>query len=728
MARQRLLNEAQDAEIAKRLPKEQAVALSREFGVSRNSIYRSAKRGAGTNQTPVVEEFAEARNAPLSEWGQTGLQKFGGSIQDDYARVWRTLSDYVPLVKEMINHSSISSVLFAVEMYIRNSKLEVRVASSDPVDQEAKEFLENNIKGLSHSVDDFLSQAMSMLAFGFAPFEIVYRRDATGRIMWKKFAFRSQDSLSPGNEWEFDANGGVQAMNQKADYDRPEVRIPIEKLLLFRTTAARGNPQGKSVLRSVHESWYYSRAFAEIEGISAERLGSGLPVIYLGEGTTRAGSNSDFDFAKQLVRDIRSDEQMGVVIPFQKQGSDGRGALLELLSPPAKGAVDFNETITRYNQAITQSLLSQIVWLGVSGFGSQSLAVELQRIFEQAITAWGRSITDVLNRFGVNRLFAFNTFQLSAFPYFELVPPKNVDLMGTISALNQAVSGGLITAGPEVDRKTRETLDLGPGEEPTQNPEPTKASQTFDTVHDYEFERNPPPASTDPDRRWEESTNNLGDRLSREYRAWIAVLVERLERDRNKRGLRKLLQSSGQGVAIVDKSLEELKEKINGVLATGLMASVGLVMESADPEAVDLALQTINEQKMFFENRFLPALREKIHAFLESPEGTALELSILVGSLGNMTERLISYAGSKFSLLNRLFGMKLQREDRRVKWLLDDQAVHCPTCAKWGGKVWGSYAELVAETGGVTPGAGTECMAKCRCSLLGSGPGGFVRK
>ena len=221
------------------------------------------------------------------------------------------------------------------------------------------------------------AQALAFVPYGFAPFEIVYKRRKggdtdpaskydDGRVGWRKFAFRAQDTLTPGDEWVFDEHGGVAALNQSPPPDYRRVTVPVEKLILYRSTAAKNNPQGRSVLRAAYVPWYYSKNMQEIEGISAERMGSGFPVVYLGEGTKKVGANSDFESAKVVVRDVRSDEQSGIVFPYQKQGADGKGILFELVSPPSRGAVDFNQIINRYNQQIGQVVLSQFIFLGLT--------------------------------------------------------------------------------------------------------------------------------------------------------------------------------------------------------------------------------------------------------------------------------------------------------------------------------------------------------------------------
>ena len=61
---------------------------------------------------------------------------------------------------------------------------------------------------------------------------------------------------------------------------------------------------GGLLLSKVANASKLPKNFAEIEGISAERMGGGLPVIYLGEGTSKAGSKSDFEFAKSVYSPI----------------------------------------------------------------------------------------------------------------------------------------------------------------------------------------------------------------------------------------------------------------------------------------------------------------------------------------------------------------------------------------------------------------------------------------
>ncbi|KKK65542.1 hypothetical protein LCGC14_2973080, partial [marine sediment metagenome] len=233
MSRKKALSDAQVESVANAFEEKGATSLSKQHGVSRNTIYRAVKEyAAGQGETKAVS----SKRVPLGEFGVTGLNRFGGTVREDYNRVWQNLQTMVPLVKEMLDHPVVGATMFAVEMYLRSAEWSVIPGGTEDKDLEARAFLEECMNDMSHTFSDHVTQALSMLSYGFAPFEIVYKRrkgkDAKtsseyddGRIGWRKFAFRSQDTLSPGHEWKFDDNGGIKGMYQKADYVRPEVFI-----------------------------------------------------------------------------------------------------------------------------------------------------------------------------------------------------------------------------------------------------------------------------------------------------------------------------------------------------------------------------------------------------------------------------------------------------------------------------------------------------------------------
>ncbi|MBU0847361.1 helix-turn-helix domain-containing protein, partial [Patescibacteria group bacterium] len=190
------LSVEQRAEIARRAESESKTKLAEEFGVSRQTIYRTADEFEA-NKVSLQNAFGE--------FGVTGLSRFGGSVMEDYDTEWQSLSRMVKLVKEMLDWPIVGSMAFAIEMSLRKAEWTATPASEEKADVEAAEFLESCINDMSQTWDDHITQAVSMLWFGFAPFEMVFKRRLgmdkepdskydDGRIGWRKFAFRAQDS------------------------------------------------------------------------------------------------------------------------------------------------------------------------------------------------------------------------------------------------------------------------------------------------------------------------------------------------------------------------------------------------------------------------------------------------------------------------------------------------------------------------------------------------------
>jgi hypothetical protein len=205
---------------------------------------------------------------------------------------------------------------------------------------------------MSHTWENFVSEALTMLIYGFAPHEIVYKRRLgrnpkrkfligamstggrvgetdlgdlpeskfdDGRIGWRRLPIRGQDTII---KWMFDSNGQIIGMTQQP-WIGTLIDLPIEKLLLFRPTAHKNNPEGRSVLRSAYRAHFMVKRLEEIEAILYERMG-GIPVIYLpnsligaanGTGPDAAASKQALDTYKKMATNVRVDEQMASSLP-----------------------------------------------------------------------------------------------------------------------------------------------------------------------------------------------------------------------------------------------------------------------------------------------------------------------------------------------------------------------------------------------------------------------------
>ena len=241
---------------------------------------------------PEATEQIRQPHVQLDELGSTGLLRHGGLVAEEFlsqlsgtrgVKIYREMADNDPIV---------GSLLFVIDMMLRRVSWHVEPDSASvEEDAAAAAFTRECMQDMSTSWEDLISEIMSMLTFGWSYHEVVYKkregdvRDpkrrskyVDGRYGWRKLPIRGQDTLQ---EWEFDESGGIRSMTQQAPPDYRTVKIPLGRALLFRTRTHKGNPEGRSILRSAYRPWYFKRRIEEIEGMGIERDLAGLPVMWV---------------------------------------------------------------------------------------------------------------------------------------------------------------------------------------------------------------------------------------------------------------------------------------------------------------------------------------------------------------------------------------------------------------------------------------------------------------
>jgi len=470
-------HKARNAQILDALKDESAQAVADRFGLSRSYVYRlrSDMRRNGHGET--FQANARPTGPTFREIGTSGLRQFAGNVDEDYDRVFKPLYRKIQLYREMGDDPIAAAVLMATKMTIRRLSWSVEPAGEARADEQAAEFLDGCMGDMSHSWNDAIDWALDMLQFGFVPMELVYKRrlgDARdpasnyddGKIGWRKWIYIGQDTLAQNEPWLFDEHGGIQGFRQQdPNMGTPPVEIPIEKALLFRTTARKNDPEGRAILRAMYSAWWMKKNLEEVEAISAERFGSGIPVVYLGSDTSRTDdANSDLTAYKNIVRNIRVDEQMGVVNPYAKMGAgalEGQGVLVELLTPSGGRPVVLDTTIQRYEKRMAMVGLAQFIHLGMDKVGTQALAGETVDFFTLAVAAWADLIEETIHRFGTERLFRLNHFPgLTVKPRIAHSPVFKQSLIDVATFVEKMTGVGLLTPDPELEAHIRELADL----------------------------------------------------------------------------------------------------------------------------------------------------------------------------------------------------------------------------------------------------------------------------
>lgn len=405
-------------------------------------------------------------SAPMTEMGETGLSRWGGVIDEEFLQELRGERGR-KVYQEMRYNDPVCAAMLRSIMWL--SRGVTWKASGE--NQQQVDFVDECLADMSHSMADFMSEALTMLVYGWAYFEDVYKwrkgpdkdppsKYADGKIGWRKWAIRGQNTLQ---EWLFDDSGGLKGMKQSLGGGKT-VDLPITKCLLFRTTTEKGNPEGESIFRPAYRGWYYLKNMQEIEGIGIERDLAGLPIVYLGDGCTQTGTNSDLALAKKLVRDVRRDEMEGVVIPKPKLGADGRGMLFELLTSGGRRNFDVGAVISRYEKRIAMCVLAQWLMLGMDQVGAYALSKDQSDFFRQAVEAMLNIIKAVIDSFAIPRLFKVNPGMAQAgkqLPVLEYTLPIRPDYAQFATAVNTLCGAGVLDPADESLRQVaRFTMGL----------------------------------------------------------------------------------------------------------------------------------------------------------------------------------------------------------------------------------------------------------------------------
>ncbi len=420
-------------------------------------------------------EKATPKSGMLTEFGSSGLSKWDDSAYREPLRELKGSAGYKVFREMRLNDPVISAVFFALVNALRQANWRVKSASDKSADKKVAEFVESGLTDFSWSLADqltFIVDPMFEQGFSYLEQTFKYRRGENppkggakslfddNKIGWRKWAPRPAESLVEGDEWVYDANGGILGANQEVE-GKGKTFLPIEKCLLFRTTVHPANsPWGLPIHRSMFTSYYYSQNIAEIEGIGVERDLAGIPVVYLGTDCLMKGPNSEYELAKDLVVNIRNDEQTGVVIPKPKMGNTvnpGEGMLLELLSSGGSREFDTSKIIERYDKRKAVSVLAQFILLGMDRMGSYALSKNQSDLFVLAAGAWLLDIAGVINRHAIPQLVQFNAFpRRSGYP--ELVPGTIgiPDLTSLSEYVNKLVQANVLTPDDELERHLRQ--------------------------------------------------------------------------------------------------------------------------------------------------------------------------------------------------------------------------------------------------------------------------------
>lgn len=409
----------------------------------------------------------------LAEFGTTGLKRSGGQIIEEFLpqlsgvrgrKVYREMADNDPIA---------GGALLALREIV--ARLDWRIEPPEnptPDEVQQADFVQECLDDMSESWDVTLANVLSMLPFGWSYHEIVYKirggraaepthrsRFSDGRVGWRKFAIRSQETLQ---EWVLDQSGGIRGMVQMDPAGGRRV-IPIERALLFRTLEYKGNPEGKSVLRNAYRAWWYKKRLEEIEAIGMERDLAGMPVAYAPIewfNTSNPGHVANLAMIRDAVTKAKRNEMDGAVFPSVYDDKGHQLLKFELLASAGNRQVDTDKVIGRWNNAMATSMLQDFITLGHEGVGSYALGAAKISLWQLVVDSLAKSIAEVVNNHAIPRLMRLNGWVPDRMPRLVYGDVTQADLSILGLFLQQMIDTGVIVPDEELEQHVRDLAGL----------------------------------------------------------------------------------------------------------------------------------------------------------------------------------------------------------------------------------------------------------------------------
>lgn len=381
------------------------------------------------------------------------------------------------------NDSTIGAVMYAAEQVLRDVKLKVEPANDTEEAKREADFVESIFDDMDHSLDDHIAESLSSLSYGFAWFEVVYKRRVgptkrspkknskytDGRLGVRKIACRAPWTVSRFDVE--DKSGDVLGIYQDVGYGSGKHYIPTSKSLYYRTTVLNGDPSGRSILRNAYSSYVYLNNLQSIEAIAVERELAGIPVAripseYLSSDASAAQSGFVGNL-QQILRDVKFNEQGYIITPSDtypdKDGSPTNIRLvdIELMSSNGKRNLDIDPIVRRYQHDIARSVLSEFLMLGGGNNGSYALSKSKTDLFLRALESYIQAIVDVLNKQLVERLWQLNGLNYDLMPCIKAGDVAPHDLR-EIAAFLRNLNGADINVSdhPEVIQDLMDIAEL----------------------------------------------------------------------------------------------------------------------------------------------------------------------------------------------------------------------------------------------------------------------------
>lgn len=421
----------------------------------------------------------------LSETGFTGLKVTSKQIIEESQRtfLWPQM---IQVVQEMQTDSTISTALNVYTMMLSGVDWYVcPPKDATDVEKERAKFAQSCMDDMEGSWGAFITEAITYLPYGYSIVEKVYRRRLKkngskyndGKIGLKKLAPRGQDTIC---KWYFSEDGReLEGVGQNINFlenswryanlknEDSVIRINRNKFLLFTADSTKGNPQGRSLLRSVFLPYKQLSLLKDQLMLGVAKDLQGIPTFYIPpkylDPKASAEDKAVYESFKNIVAGLANGTQQGIILPkIIDQETKEDLVSLELIEAKGGKAFDIPAIITGLQTDILTALSVDVVKLGSNNVGSYSLSSSKENILAMAIEYRLKEMREVLNTDLMRQLYELNGWDTDRMATFEYGDIVSVDQETLSKYVQRVKSVGMLPRTKETVNKVLEGMGVEP--------------------------------------------------------------------------------------------------------------------------------------------------------------------------------------------------------------------------------------------------------------------------
>lgn len=303
--------------------------------------------------------------------------------------------------------------------------------------------------------DEHLRLALLELVFGHSVFEQVYRLDDAGMLRLRKLAWRPPRTIS---KWDVAADGGLVAVEQLGVNTSGDVRIPVDRLVVYVNEREGANWIGSSLLRNAYKNWLLKDRMLRAQAITIERNSLGVPVyegaplpsgVEMTASEAQAWIETQRDEGLKLAKALRSGDEAGASIPA--------GAKMTLTG--VTGTLPDAEKPVRYHdEQIARAVLAHFLNLGTET-GSWALGTTFAEFFVGSLNAVALHIANTCQAHVVEDLVDANWGPAEPAP--RLVPATiGEEQPATAEAIKSLIECGAVEPDEPLEQYMRQRYKL----------------------------------------------------------------------------------------------------------------------------------------------------------------------------------------------------------------------------------------------------------------------------